>query len=85
MENVLEVARELGYMTIPEGLIIDLNQIDRYPREKLAIITTGSQGEPMSALNRMAHSDHKKWTWGRAIWSSSPRRRYRGTRNRSII
>ena len=60
MENILEVATELNYFHVPEGLIVDLNSIDRYPKNKIAIVTTGSQGEPMSALHRMAYSDHKK-------------------------
>ncbi|HYE10391.1 MAG TPA: ribonuclease J, partial [Patescibacteria group bacterium] len=60
MVNVLGVATELGYMEIPEGAIIDVDSIDRYPSEKVTIITTGSQGEPMAALSRMAASDHRK-------------------------
>jgi ribonuclease J len=59
-ENVMEVSREHGYLSVPEGQIIPLDLIDRYPPEKLVIITTGSQGEPMSALYRMAFSDHRK-------------------------
>lgn len=60
MINVLSVARELGYMQIPDGTLIELDDIGRYPQERMVIITTGSQGEPMSALYRMAYSDHKK-------------------------
>ncbi|MCX7710760.1 MAG: ribonuclease J [Clostridia bacterium] len=60
MVNVVKVAMELGYLTVPEGVMVDIDQIDRYPREKLVIITTGSQGEPMSALSRIAASEHKK-------------------------
>lgn len=60
MINVLGVAAELGYMNIPEGVLIDIDTIDRYPADKVTIITTGSQGEPMSALSRMAASDHRK-------------------------
>ncbi len=60
MVTVLEVARELGYMQVPDGVIIDIDQINRYNPEELVIVTTGSQGEPMSALYRMAYSDHKK-------------------------
>jgi len=54
MVNVVNVAMELGYMNVPEGLIIDIDHINKYPPEKIVIITTGSQGEPMSALTRMA-------------------------------
>lgn len=60
MVNVVKVAMDLGYMNIPEGVLIDIDQINRYPSDKLVIITTGSQGEPMSALSRMASGDHKK-------------------------
>ncbi len=59
MESVLQVARELGHMNIPEGTLIPLAEISRYPDRKVVLITTGSQGEPMSALYRMAFSDHK--------------------------
>ena len=60
MENVLKVSTELGCVTIPEGLVMDLNQIKNLPPEKTVIITTGSQGEPMSALYRMAFSGHRQ-------------------------
>lgn len=60
MVNVVNVAMELGYMNVPEGIMVDIDQIDRYNPEHLVIITTGSQGEPMSALSRMAASEHKK-------------------------
>ena len=60
MTNVLNAAIELGYMTIPKNTLIDLDEIDRYPKDKLVIVTTGSQGESMSALTRMAFSIHKK-------------------------
>lgn len=60
MLNVVSAAVELGYMKIPDGVLIDINEIKRYPPEKTTIVTTGSQGEPMSALYRMAFSDHDK-------------------------
>lgn len=60
MTNVLNAAIELGYMNIPKNTLIDLDEIDRYPKDKLVIVTTGSQGESMSALTRMAFSIHKK-------------------------
>lgn len=60
MTNVLNAAIELGYMNIPNNTLIDLDEIDRYPKDKLVIVTTGSQGESMSALTRMAFSIHKK-------------------------
>ena len=60
MVNVVDVASKLGYLTAPEGTVIDVDDIDKYPMEKIVIITTGTQGEPMSALSRMAASEHKK-------------------------
>ncbi len=60
MENVLAAAIELGYMKIPKNTLISLDEISRFPKERLVIITTGSQGEPMAALSRMAFSGHKK-------------------------
>ena len=64
MLNVISIAIELGYMKVPRGLIIELDETAKYPPEKLVIITTGSQGETMSALTRMAFSDHRKITLG---------------------
>ncbi len=60
MVNVVNIALDLGYLTIPKSLLMDLDEINRLPKEKVVIITTGSQGEPMSALTRMAMSEHKK-------------------------
>lgn len=60
MLNLIEVATELGYMKIPANAMIDIDDIKKYKPHQLTIITTGSQGEPMSALYRMAYSDHKK-------------------------
>ncbi len=60
MENVVEVAMNLGYMTVPAGVLISIDDIKKYRPDQLCIITTGSQGEEMSALSRMAYSDHKK-------------------------
>lgn len=60
MINVVSVASELGYLNVPEGVLIDIDAIRKYPPENIVIITTGSQGEPMSALHRMAFSDHRK-------------------------
>lgn len=59
MENVVRIATELGYLSIPSGTLIGLDQAKSYPDKKLVIITTGSQGEPMAALSRMATNDHK--------------------------
>ena len=60
MLNVVSAAMELGYMTAPAGVLIDINEIKKYKPEQLTLVTTGSQGEPMSALTRMAFSDHDK-------------------------
>lgn len=60
MINVINTAIELGYLKVPDGIIIDIEMMNRYESERIVLITTGSQGEPMSALTRMAMNDHKK-------------------------
>ena len=60
MENAMRVSTELGYMRIPEGTLVDVNHIKGLPKDKICIITTGSQGETMSALTRMAFSTHRQ-------------------------
>ena len=60
MENAMRVSTELGYMSIPDGVLVDVNHIKSLPKNKVCIITTGSQGETMSALTRMAFSTHKQ-------------------------
>ena len=60
MVNVVNIAKDLGYLKAPEGEIIDIDETHNYTPDKIVIITTGSQGEPMSALTRMAMNDHKK-------------------------
>jgi len=60
MVNVVNIATELGYLRVPEGILIDIDMLRRYTDDQLVIITTGSQGEPMSALHRMAHGDHRQ-------------------------
>ncbi len=62
MVNMVERASDMGYLNIPEGTLVDLDVLGRYPDNKLVIATTGSQGEPMSALTRMAMNDHRKIT-----------------------
>ncbi|WP_295156063.1 ribonuclease J [Selenomonas sp. AE3005] len=62
MVNVVTISLELGYINAPEGTIIDIDEINNYRPEQIVIVTTGSQGEPMSALTRMAMSDHRKVT-----------------------
>ena len=62
MVNVISVGIELGYLKVPEGVLIDIDMISKYPPEKIVIVTTGSQGEPMSALSRMANNEHRKVT-----------------------
>jgi len=56
----VRIARELGYLTVPDNLLIDLKELPRIPKEQVCMITTGSQGEPMSALARIAMDDHKQ-------------------------
>ncbi|MEE5992676.1 MAG: ribonuclease J [Oscillospiraceae bacterium] len=60
MVNVIATALELGYLDVPKNTIIDVENVNQYPPEQIVLITTGSQGEPMSALTRMAMHDHKK-------------------------
>lgn len=60
MVNYMDVAKKLGYLNIPENLIIDIDMLGKYMPEEIVLVTTGSQGEPMSALSRMAYSDHRK-------------------------
>ena len=60
MENMLKVAQELGYIKVPAGMIVDLNAVKSLPKNKIVIVSTGSQGENMSALYRMAFSTHKQ-------------------------
>ena len=60
MMNVVNIAIELGYLHIPENVLIDIEEINNYPAANLVVITTGSQGEPMSALTRMASNDHRQ-------------------------
>ena len=75
MLNIVGAAVELGYMNLPQGALIDINEIKRYKPEEITVITTGSQGEPMSALFRMAAGDHSQITLGAkdlVVLSSSP-------------
>jgi ribonuclease J len=60
MLNVMSIAKELGYLHIPDGLLVELSMIKEYTDDQLVLITTGSQGEPMSALSRMAFSEHRQ-------------------------
>ena len=60
MVNVTAIAEQLGYIKLPAGVLLDINALDKYPKDQTVIITTGSQGETMSALYRMAYSDHRK-------------------------
>ncbi len=60
MVNVVNIAKELGYLNAPDGVLIDIDEAHNYAANQIVIITTGSQGEPMSALTRMAMNDHRK-------------------------
>ncbi|MCM1523481.1 MAG: ribonuclease J [Ruminococcus sp.] len=62
MLNVISAAMELGYLSVPDGVIIDIEAMNTYPADKIVLITTGSQGEPMSALTRMAMNEHRSVT-----------------------
>ncbi len=75
MVNIIETATSLGYLEIPDKTLIDIEQLKNYPNEKTVIITTGSQGESMAALSRMAGNVHKKISIGpgdTVIFSSNP-------------
>ncbi len=75
MVNIIETATSLGYLEIPDKTLIDIEQLKNYPNEKTVIITTGSQGESMAALSRMAGNIHKKISIGpgdTVIFSSNP-------------
>ena len=75
MVNIISVASELGYLRIPENTLIEIDQVKNYPDEKVVLITTGSQGESMAALSRMAANIHKKITIkpnDTIIFSSNP-------------
>lgn len=66
MLNIVGAAVELGYMKVPEGVLIDVGAVKRYKPEEITLVTTGSQGEPMSALYRMAFGDHAQVSLGRS-------------------
>ena len=75
MVNIISTASELGYLSIPENTLIDIEQLKNYPDEQTVLITTGSQGESMAALSRMAYGMHKKVTIkpnDTIIFSSNP-------------
>ena len=75
MVNIIETATNLGYLSIPDNTLIDIEQLKNYPDEKTVIITTGSQGESMAALSRMAENNHRKISIGptdTVIFSSHP-------------
>ncbi len=74
MENAIKVSSELGYMNIPAGTVVDINQIKSLPKNKVCVITTGSQGETMSAMTRMAFNTHRQFdiqAGDRVIFSAS--------------
>ena len=60
MRKYVNIGGQLGHIDIPEGMLVQLGEIDDFPDERLVIISTGSQGEPLSALRRMAHGDHPR-------------------------
>ena len=60
MINVVQIAMELGYLHVPDGVLVDIDEIDKLPADEIVILSTGSQGEPMSALSRMARGSHRK-------------------------
>ena len=85
MIHVINTAIELGYLTVPKGMIIDIEEMNRYPDEKIVLITTGSQGEPMSALTRMAMNGHKKVTITPNDFIIISAKRFRATKSLSPV
>ncbi len=65
MVNIIDAASELGYMDVPKDTLIDIKDVNRYPENKVTLVTTGSQGEPMSALYRLAFGAHDRITLGK--------------------
>ncbi|SDN42621.1 ribonuclease J [Paenibacillus sp. yr247] len=75
MVNVVRIASELGYLTVPEGMLVEAGEVDRLPSDRIAILCTGSQGEPMAALSRLSRSNYRQVEIMRGdtvILSSSP-------------
>ena len=75
MENVMQIAKDLGYIDLPESAFVDIRNINNIPDSNLTIVTTGSQGEPMSALTRMANDNHRAVKLKKGdvvVFSSSP-------------
>lgn len=60
LENVISIGAEMGYLNVADGQLVSIDMINKYPEDQMVLVTTGSQGEPMSALSRMAFSDHRK-------------------------
>ena len=77
MENAVSVAAQLGYLNVPDGVLISADLIKRYAENELVIITTGSQGEPMSALHRMAFGEHRKGKGGAGRFNNRFQPRFR--------
>ena len=76
MRKNVNIGRSLGHIELPEGILIQPQEVEDWPDHKVVVISTGSQGEPLSALRRMAHNDHRHdQAAPRATRSSSRRRR----------
>ena len=88
MRKNVNIGRSLGHINAPEGIFVQPREIDQFPDEKLVIISTGSQGEPLSALRRMAYRDHpavelRERRHGDVLRHADPGQRARGQRGRS--
>ena len=86
MRKNVNIGRSLGHIDVPEGMLVQPREVDQFPDEKLVIISTGSQGEPLSALRRMAYRDHpqvelKRGRHGRLLRHADPGQRARGQRD----
>ena len=85
MQNNVQMAIELGYLNVPKGMFIRAEDVNKFKPDQVVIICTGSQGEPTSALTRIANQDHRLISINRAILSFSRRLRYRGMRKWYIV
>lgn len=81
MVNIISIASELGYLTLPDNILIDVDNLRSYPDEQTVIITTGSQGESMAALSRMANVPIEKYPSSQTILLYSVLLRFRVMRN----
>ena len=86
MRKNVGIGRSLGHIEVPDGILIQPQEVEDWPDHKVVVISTGSQGEPLSALRRMAHNDHRqiklrRGRHGRLLGDADPRQRARRQRD----